>query len=500
MTSTRRRLPRLFNRRRRRLAYVSLDQLSASWAFSEASGQRWNAYQDAANAADTGTVPSSAGRADFVAANSDYLEVANVPAVSLGANTPFTWTIKFNTDIINTGFLFAKGDSAADNERYSYACFLSAGGNISFRLGNGTIFTTVATTGAGITTGTDHQVICAYDAANQQISIKLDNGPLFTAAWTGGTYAGTFKLAFGRAGEFSGAYYDGRLWDAAFWLGRFLTTAEQTTLIGQAYPFGVASYQITTLDPNLLSNQHSRHDFSNVATLWQDTGKTTPVAADADPIRVAASLWGMHDWTAPADNVRPIYKANIANNLSIGRWTGSDPEAATDSELDFDAPFPPAGDFTLFLVVKNSDDAAGSHIFAGGAHYLFVTGASYDATSPRAGAHTIDNNAVVSSGKYLAANTYMVLELTRSGATYSFALNGQNIGTLVNASGMAFTKIGLHTWNLGAAFDNWHFSGDFCEHLCVQTVLGAMDAARIRYFLAQKWGIANVHYQPYLPT
>jgi len=47
-------------------------------------------------------------------------------------------------------------------------------------------------------------------------------------------------------------------------------------------------------------------------------------------------------------------KTNIQNSLGVGRWTGSDPEGVTDSELDFDEATP-SGDFTMFIIAKNSD-------------------------------------------------------------------------------------------------------------------------------------------------
>lgn len=471
-------------------AFDPFTSLSAAWPFSEASGQRRNAYQDVAHAADTGTVGTADGAANFVAADSDYLEVANVVAVSLGADTAFTWTIKFNADIINTGFLFAKGSPDAANANYEYAVFLAAGGNIGFRLGNSTTFVTVTTTSGSITAGTDHQVTVGHDPANNIISIKLDDEPLVTAVWAGGTRDGSNKLAFGRAGEFPGAYYDGRLWDAALWLDRYLTAEEQATLVGQSYPYGETDYQITVLDPDDASvgNQYSWHDFSDTTTLYQDTAKATPVAANDDPIRVAVNKFaGNDDLTAPSDTVRPLWKQAALNDLGVAEWDG------VDTQLDH-AEWP-ATDFTAFWVVKNVDANAGSHI-GSGEIYLAVTGSSYDA-DPRAVAHVADNSSVGAS--VMNAGDFNIVELVRSGTSYTVLVNGQDAGTLTNASGFTLDTIGpFHV--MGTTFDAWWFDGQLAERIRYSAALDARTRAQIRRGLAAKWGVEKVYYQPFVPV
>jgi hypothetical protein len=53
-----------------------------------------------------------------------------------------------------------------------------------------------------------------------------------------------------------------------------------------------------------VGSPHSVAYFRSLGTLWQDTAKTIPAAADGDPVRVA--VCDGVDWTAPTDAARPL--------------------------------------------------------------------------------------------------------------------------------------------------------------------------------------------------
>lgn len=466
--------------------YDLISNLSAWWFFGESGGTRRNSYQDAVHAVDSSSVGALGGRADFVAASSDHLTVPDAAGIALGTDTAFTWTINFNADILNTGFLLAKNSSGASNNTYEYAIFLAASGNISLRVGNGSTFATVTTTGANLQTGTDYQVIAGHDPAANIISIRIGSGTLFTAAWTGGTRDGSDDLAFGRAGEFNGQYYDGRLWNAGFWLGRYLTNAEQLVLVNNPYPFGIATYEFAAVDPDDVDDGYSWHDFSDAAALYTNTAKTIAVASNNDPIRVAANKFaGTVDLTAPNDTVRPLWRTNQQNGLAVGEWDG------VDTQLDHlawgDA------DFTAFWVVKNADMVLGSHIAEGG-RYLAMTGTSYDA-DPRSVMHFSDNTAIAAS--LPNPDGWNIIELVRSGGTWSILANGQDLGTVTNAVTFLPDTIGPN-YVSGATFDGWWFEGQLGERIRYSEALDARTRAQIRAGIAAKWGISNVFYQPYI--
>lgn len=65
-------------------------------------------------------------------------------------------------------------------------------------------------------------------------------------------------------------------------------------------------------------------DPSDIATLWQNTGKSVAVSADGDPVRVVADKSGNgNDLVFPSDAARATYKANIYGGKPVLRFNGS---------------------------------------------------------------------------------------------------------------------------------------------------------------------------------
>lgn len=66
-------------------------------------------------------------------------------------------------------------------------------------------------------------------------------------------------------------------------------------------------------------------DKSDIDTLYQDSGKATPVTSDGDPIGAAEDVTSNgRDGTQDTSSKKPTYKTGIQNSLSIGRADGSD--------------------------------------------------------------------------------------------------------------------------------------------------------------------------------
>lgn len=62
-------------------------------------------------------------------------------------------------------------------------------------------------------------------------------------------------------------------------------------------------------------------DFSDITTLFIDSGKITPVSSDGDVIGAAEDKSGNgNDVTQGTTNKKPLYKTGIQNGLSISRW------------------------------------------------------------------------------------------------------------------------------------------------------------------------------------
>lgn len=92
----------------------------------------------------------------------------------------------------------------------------------------------------------------------------------------------------------------------------------------------VITVSVTAFDPyTSISNCVQGLDFSDISTLYQDSGKTTAVSADNDPIGAAVDQSGNgNDALQTTVGMRPTYKTSIQNSLSVARGDGSDDKMA----------------------------------------------------------------------------------------------------------------------------------------------------------------------------
>lgn len=82
--------------------------------------------------------------------------------------------------------------------------------------------------------------------------------------------------------------------------------------------------------PLNLPNLYAWYDFSDISTLFQDAGRTTPVTTDGNPIGGVADKSGNGRHVSQATtSAMPTYKTNIYNGKSIGRGDGGDRLNAT---------------------------------------------------------------------------------------------------------------------------------------------------------------------------
>lgn len=206
------------------------DKLIAYWPLDEASGNRAAAFQ-AANLTltDNNTVTQAAGKignaAQFTAANSESLTVADSPALSLG-NEDFTIAFWVNMDSLATMHFVTKGDIIADAYAFNIR-YTSATSNIRIQISNGITSNQVQdpTTEA---TGTWYFVLCYYDSVNDLLGIQVNNNTASTVSNSTGMQdeGGDFNLGQSGAGS---AYVDGKMDAVMFWK-RLLTSAEKAYL------------------------------------------------------------------------------------------------------------------------------------------------------------------------------------------------------------------------------------------------------------------------------
>jgi hypothetical protein len=221
-------------------------------------------------------------------------------------------------------------------------------------------------------------------------------------------------------------------------------------------PFGIGSRAgggaAASFDPSTVSGYARDWNFADVTKLYTDIGHTTPVTADADTIgSIVDGVGGTVYLAAPADNTtRPLYKTNIQNGLSVGRFDGSNDALFNATAVTADA------SQTIFLILKKRSAASGvsqdpfsmalnAQLFTdtdAGTGYLFF--------SETTGATGIDIGGTVTNWNILALKFTSVSDL-------KVYVNG---GAPVSADPHADYATATHL-SLGAYIDNTTNPGDW---------------------------------------
>ena len=118
---------------------------------------------------------------------------------------------------------------------------------------------------------------------------------------------------------------------------------------------------------------HRWHDFTNAATLWQDTARSTPVASNNDPIRMADDRRDTADIlnreiAASADANRPLWQSNGTGAL----YDGSNDSLILDSSDAFQG-----GAKTLIFIFRQDETGETSSRIASGSDYVSVSTPDY---------------------------------------------------------------------------------------------------------------------------
>lgn len=226
-------------------ASALLTSLVAHWKLDEASGTRNDSHGTNHltdnNTVTTGTAKLGTNAAQFTAANSEYLSVADNAALSMG-NIDFTIAFWLNLDTVaSSQDLFNKcgGASGSDKE---YRIYLNnASGNVlTFQVGDNAAASVAVDSGSAISAATWYFVVCSHDSVANQVAVQIDNGTAATAAYSGGSHDGTQPLNIGVSIANGSFYANGRMDSISLWK-RMLTSGELTSLFGGGsgleYPF-----------------------------------------------------------------------------------------------------------------------------------------------------------------------------------------------------------------------------------------------------------------------
>lgn len=217
-----------------------LTGLVAFWKLEEASGTRVDEV-GSNDLTDNNTVTQATGKvgnaAQFTAANSESLSIADNADVSMGAGVQFTIAGWFYLDNKSTyRHAWAKWESGVQFE-YRLLYNVDTDKFEFWVSSDGSGFSTVTATSFGSpSTATWYFIMCRYDGTN--ISISVNDGTVNNTAFTADVFNGT--QAFRLGSKTGGDYWDGRIDAVGLWK-RALTTAEVTEFYnagnGREHPF-----------------------------------------------------------------------------------------------------------------------------------------------------------------------------------------------------------------------------------------------------------------------
>lgn len=200
-------------------------KIIAHWKLNETSGTRSDS-KGSNHLADNNTVGYAAGKmdnaADFIAANSEYLSIADNADVSFG-DEDFAITFWWNPDNVALNRnIYSKGTFD------EYDCLQRSDGKVRWRVENSSGTTDFVDSTETLSAGTWYFVYCYHDAAANEIGISIDDGTPATAAHTGGARDSTGAFVLG-ANATPDNYIDGQIDSFSLW-NDVLTAGEVTDL------------------------------------------------------------------------------------------------------------------------------------------------------------------------------------------------------------------------------------------------------------------------------
>jgi hypothetical protein len=215
-----------------------LNDLNAYWNLDETSGTRFDKTSNSNDLTDNNTVGSATGKisnaGDFVAANSEYLSVANNASLQTG-DIDFTIAFWVYFDSLTANIIASKRDGSGSE--YQIYMGGSSPYRIKFAVFNPSLSVVEDTSLGTPSLSTWYFIVCWYDSAANTLNIQSNNGTVVTA--TGISPPSTTTARF-NIGEAVGFYMNGRIDEFGFWK-RILTSSERTELYnsgsGLTYPF-----------------------------------------------------------------------------------------------------------------------------------------------------------------------------------------------------------------------------------------------------------------------
>lgn len=225
-------------------------------------------------------------------------------------------------------------------------------------------------------------------------------------------------------------------------------------------------------------------DGSDIATLFQDSAKTTPVTADGQTIGAWADKSGnTNDALQTSGAAEPVYKTGIRNGKSVIRFNGSSAYMNDIAKGSW------AG-YTVFMVFATTAPTTSQRVLsnpavnqalgvvdAGGSYRFFEYNGTTFSTAISTGA---DTNWHYITG--IADSADNRAKIYKDGV---FGGQGGILTGTMNISGTAETNVFLgRNHSAGTAF----FNGDIAEVLIYDSTLSSINRGLVELYLHDKWG------------
>jgi hypothetical protein len=221
-------------------------------------------------------------------------------------------------------------------------------------------------------------------------------------------------------------------------------------------------------------------DFSNAATLFTDTARTTPVSLDGDLIKGVTDLSASGFHLSQATNP-PVYKTAQYRTLSTSRWDGVAKQLNSSAGLTVVQPI------TRFVVALNTDSSGTSRVGVGAA--------TFDAIGPWKFTTNWGIWAGVSTADGPANRALHVFTYVFNSTTSFLRVNTDPVLNNVNAGTGGVTQYELGSYASGTQI----WTGDICEIIDFPGVLSDTDRDYYEAYLLEKWGMLGFPEVQYVP-
>ena len=224
--------------------------------------------------------------------------------------------------------------------------------------------------------------------------------------------------------------------------------------------------------PASISGLVAWYDFSDAATLFTNSARTTPVASDGDAIGGVTDKSGNGKHLSASGTARPLYKTNVFNSKSSCLFDGTNDY--------FTNAITQAQPFTVIMVAKNTSNSGDRGYWGDGSTRWANLGSTNNALMRfKLGTE------ILNLFSDMVTNTNYILEWIANGAA-SFGIR--------NGTSSATVNPGTDIWNtstvIGAKSSAYaYFSGYISEVFIFNSAISGSNQTNMLTYLNAKWAV-----------